>query len=261
MNLISKLIVSTVISVAGVAIAGQCGGTLIIRKGALVFSGCINDPIAERFIVEINKNPKDIIIQSTGGDALAAIRMAKAIYKNNSSLVIRGVCYSACANYLMPAAKNVVVEDGAIIGYHGDIRILGKQQFIDFIDKNKHPNPRISKKDQLRGVIYVFKQEMELAKMISRVARTHDLQMVATAPTDTYVPLKNKKSSMLCKGQGNLPWFPALQLLKDLNLIDEIMNDNNELFSDLERIDINDLKELNFTSSTSENPELGCKTI
>jgi len=259
MNLISKLMVSILISTSGVAIA--CRGELLIREGVLAFSGCINEPIADRFIVEINNKPRVVLIQSTGGDALAAIRMAKAIYKNNSSLVIRDICYSACANYLMPAAKNVVVEDGAIIGYHGDIRIFGKQKVIDFIDKNKHPNPKVSKKDLLRGMTYVFKQEMELAKTIPRVERTHELQMVASAPSDTYVPLKNKNRSLLCQGQGNLPWFPTLKLLKELNLIDEIVNNNNELFSDLERIDINDLKDLNFTSPTSENPELGCKTI
>jgi len=57
-------------------------------------------------------------INSFGGDAIAAMRIAQILKTSRLSLRIAGFCMSGCANYLLPAARSVILVN-ATIGFHG----------------------------------------------------------------------------------------------------------------------------------------------
>lgn len=57
-------------------------------------------------------------INSFGGDAVAAMRIARLLETSGLSLRVAGFCMSACANYLLPAAREVRLVN-ATIGFHG----------------------------------------------------------------------------------------------------------------------------------------------
>jgi hypothetical protein len=61
---------------------------------------------------------KVLEINSLGGDAVAAIRIAGILETSGLSLRVAGFCMSACANYLLPAARAVTLVN-ATIEFHG----------------------------------------------------------------------------------------------------------------------------------------------
>ena len=63
-------------------------------------------------------NVSKVVITSTGGDTLAAIAAARIIKARGYELVVQKYCLSACAQWLMPAAKTVKLEDMPIVGMH-----------------------------------------------------------------------------------------------------------------------------------------------
>ncbi len=58
-------------------------------------------------------------INSPGGDMGAGIELGYFIKENNLNVIVSQLCYSACANYALPAAKHVLVRSGAMLGWHG----------------------------------------------------------------------------------------------------------------------------------------------
>lgn len=57
-------------------------------------------------------------VNSFGGEAEAAMEIAGALAQRRLRLVVSGFCMSSCANYLLPAASSVSLDD-AVIGLHG----------------------------------------------------------------------------------------------------------------------------------------------
>lgn len=63
-------------------------------------------------------NIAQLTVNSFGGQAEAAMEIAGALAQRRLRLVVSGFCMSACANYLLPAATSVSLDD-AVIGLHG----------------------------------------------------------------------------------------------------------------------------------------------
>ncbi|MBB5211506.1 hypothetical protein [Microbulbifer hydrolyticus] len=58
-------------------------------------------------------------ISSGGGDALESIAFGHFINDRDIDVVVSRVCFSSCANYVLPSAASVFVESGAVLGWHG----------------------------------------------------------------------------------------------------------------------------------------------
>ena len=56
---------------------------------------------------------------STGGSVLAAIKLGRLIYNQNLPILVSGVCLSSCANYLIPASREVKILKNTYVGFHG----------------------------------------------------------------------------------------------------------------------------------------------
>ena len=63
-------------------------------------------------------NPNYIVVNSYGGREHYAIKIANFIYENEINIIIDGVCTSACASYILPAAKSVFVKENSLITMH-----------------------------------------------------------------------------------------------------------------------------------------------
>ncbi|WJG10136.1 hypothetical protein [Aliiglaciecola sp. LCG003] len=62
---------------------------------------------------------KKLIISSPGGDVNAGIELGKMVYQHRLNVIVRKVCASSCANYVVTASKDAFVEKEAILGWHG----------------------------------------------------------------------------------------------------------------------------------------------
>lgn len=63
----------------------------------------------------------DVILNSPGGLESAALDVAEEIVRRRLSVVVRGRCASACAQYLLVAGKHRRAEANAVIGFHGNM--------------------------------------------------------------------------------------------------------------------------------------------
>ena len=63
-------------------------------------------------------SPKEIIVNSRGGDSKASIEIGDVIRENNIKLVINGICASSCASFVFMAAKKVEIAGTSLVLFH-----------------------------------------------------------------------------------------------------------------------------------------------
>lgn len=67
-------------------------------------------------------------IRSGGGDVANAIQIARWVHRNGLDVVVDGVCFSSCSNYIFPAGKEKHIVAGGIVAWHGTIEHLAYLQ-------------------------------------------------------------------------------------------------------------------------------------
>ncbi|MDA9556252.1 hypothetical protein N9R79_01945 [Vibrio sp.] len=93
-----------------------------INGGELHFYGEIGDGVVLHAIHLANRSKEPIVklvIQSTGGSIEGGIHLGYWVYDNNISVVVDRYCFSACANYVLPASRNIHINSDSVIGWHG----------------------------------------------------------------------------------------------------------------------------------------------
>ncbi|PHJ40575.1 hypothetical protein AK966_08375 [Vibrio sp. PID23_8] len=91
----------------------------------LNFDGPISgDSVLEALRVVRNSGAEieKLRITSPGGDVLSGIELGYFVKENNLDIEVDTLCFSACANYVIPAAKTVLIKNGSLIGWHGGPR-------------------------------------------------------------------------------------------------------------------------------------------
>ncbi|MEL6826156.1 MAG: hypothetical protein AAFN91_07915 [Pseudomonadota bacterium] len=78
-------------------------------------------------------------VDTGGGEAPAARELGLRFHQQYIDLIIGEHCYSACANYLVPAAHRIYMMDGAIIMQHGSKVRDAARRAIYILKQNKRP--------------------------------------------------------------------------------------------------------------------------
>lgn len=127
MHIVNKLIVVG-LSFFSAACASKPAPTTISPKetelystnNSVVFRGAITKNSAADLLTLLESSHLNtLVVTSGGGDVMPAIDIAHYLHKHKINLVIDTLCFSSCANYLLPAANTVTVGPGAILGWHG----------------------------------------------------------------------------------------------------------------------------------------------
>ena len=95
---------------------------ITITNQTLIYDGVITGEAVLRAMRISRNNEKPItklIITSPGGDLAAAIEFGYFIREHNLDVDVRKLCFSACANYILPAARKVVIKRESLVGWHG----------------------------------------------------------------------------------------------------------------------------------------------
>jgi hypothetical protein len=58
-------------------------------------------------------------VNSPGGRVSTAMDLAELMMEEDLTLIVSERCFSSCANYFIPAATNVIIKKGAVVGWHG----------------------------------------------------------------------------------------------------------------------------------------------
>ena len=64
----------------------------------------------------------ELVIASLGGEVYWGMKIGRIVNEYGWDVRVRGLCFSSCANYVFPAGRNKVIEDGGIVGWHGSAR-------------------------------------------------------------------------------------------------------------------------------------------
>lgn len=106
-----------------------------------------------------------LYITSRGGDAWRTLTFALAYKGRIHNVVVRGLCASSCANYIVPLAVNLVVEPRSYILLHGAISAKSE---IQSIDKGQ---PTLAKSLEAKGV-----KPEAVADTLARARQNADLE-------------------------------------------------------------------------------------
>jgi hypothetical protein len=86
----------------------------------ITFSGYITEGSIDRFLeANRSKSLKKIILDSPGGEPIAAMRLGHWIFENSLAVQVEKTCMSSCANYLFVAGTQKTVSGNGIVGWHG----------------------------------------------------------------------------------------------------------------------------------------------
>ncbi len=93
----------------------------IAGPNVICFFSSIDEFSVKRFLALPVTDGSMIVLRSSGGLNEAALDMVDRIMSKHLIAVVDGMCLSACANYLFPAAASKIVLDGEIVGFHGGL--------------------------------------------------------------------------------------------------------------------------------------------
>lgn len=88
-------------------------------EGDIWLRGRVGPGMLNQFARVRPKQGRRVILTSPGGSAGDGISIARVILDNGMHTVVRGACYSSCANYLFFAGATKTIEPGGMIGFHG----------------------------------------------------------------------------------------------------------------------------------------------
>lgn len=87
----------------------------------IYFNDEINDENVKYITSEIMDTPLNKLylnINSSGGDVRSALKLARVLEKQDTTIIVKDKCLSACAQIILPSAKNVEIWDNAVISLH-----------------------------------------------------------------------------------------------------------------------------------------------
>ena len=91
----------------------------LLPDGTLKLSGHIDDAMARRFHdLVASKNVQRVIVTSYGGDSLSGIAIGQDIQRSGLSVVVEGLCMSACADFVFLPARHRFVRANSLVAFH-----------------------------------------------------------------------------------------------------------------------------------------------
>lgn len=106
------------------ALPGRLSGAATVpgplpSKTPIAVQGVITAEVADKAIGSLNSGaataPPSLLVESSGGEGEAALKLARAIHARRADITVRRVCAVFCAVYLLPAAHRVTFEKGAVL--------------------------------------------------------------------------------------------------------------------------------------------------
>jgi len=155
-----RLKLSVFLGVLIAVFAGCSAGASHSERRQLTFNGKIDEASVTRIIDTMDAIPDDEIeirITSTGGDSVAAMRLGDKIRDRKVTLILDRICHSACAQFLIPSAKEVIVERGASVAFHNSPADLQIPDYAPSKVRKWHAEYRQKERRffEARGVDYV----------------------------------------------------------------------------------------------------------
>jgi hypothetical protein len=93
-------------------------GTLVLSAGVLRIEGKLDENMLNCARQVSFDSVSRIVVKSTGGITESAIDLGRLVAKRRVPIEVDGVCASACASYLLPAASVILTDPNDLILFH-----------------------------------------------------------------------------------------------------------------------------------------------
>jgi hypothetical protein len=173
------------------------------QDGVVRFSGSINDRSVSAFIARHgDARVTRVVVDSPGGDVMSGIRLANWIVDRHADVEVEARCASSCANYLFAAGRRKIIDDRAIVLWHGSIlqkdfrargdecerRIRALQRAGEDVDALRASDPEIAYCLAYRDAVEAqraFFARVGVDEYVTRMGQEpHDFGSIWTIPVD-----------------------------------------------------------------------------
>ena len=147
--------------------------SITVEGSSIIYSGSMSVAGHDRLLgLARRRDISELVISSPGGSAYWGIKIGEIVYEYDWNVRVRVMCFSACANYVFPAGRTKIIEEGGIVGWHGSARqhqliaeqrgISSRQQIVDgfFVDTQQAFEDSTQEEFQEWVVSHVAKIEM-----------------------------------------------------------------------------------------------------
>lgn len=73
----------------------------------------------ENILTKQSKKVDTLVVTSNGGDVIGGMYIGQLVHQFDLRVIVKKICASSCANYIVAASNNVLVSEGALLGWHG----------------------------------------------------------------------------------------------------------------------------------------------
>ena len=97
--------------------------SVTVEGSSIIYSGDIH-PAGYDTLMRLAQRGgvSELVIASLGGEVYWGMKIGWIVNEYGWDVRVRSLCFSSCANYVFPAGRNKVIEDGGIVGWHGSAR-------------------------------------------------------------------------------------------------------------------------------------------
>jgi hypothetical protein len=99
-----------------------------VGPDGLCFAGDIRSESSAAFVETLSgfdpDTPLVVVVTSEGGEVNAGMAMGEALVPYTATVVAHRVCASSCGNYLFTAGDRRVIDDDALLLFHGGVRLI-----------------------------------------------------------------------------------------------------------------------------------------
>jgi hypothetical protein len=103
-----------------------------VEPDGLCFAGDITTGSSAAFVEAVSgfdpASPLVVVAMSEGGEVNAGMAMGEALAPRTTTVVAHRVCASSCGNYLFTAGDRRVIDDGALLLFHGGARLIDEAE-------------------------------------------------------------------------------------------------------------------------------------
>ncbi|MFN3932765.1 MAG: ATP-dependent Clp protease proteolytic subunit [Brevundimonas sp.] len=117
--------------------AGAPPQTHRVEPDGLCFAGDIRSESSAAFVETLSgfdpDTPLVVVLTSEGGEVNAGMAMGEALVPYTATVVAHRVCASSCGNYLFTAGDRRVIDDDALLLFHGGARLIDEAELREMI--------------------------------------------------------------------------------------------------------------------------------
>ena len=113
-----------------ISIAALCGtaeaGWSRVSEDRISLDGYIGKESYHDFLSVAEGGYREVVVNSAGGYPSVTLLIAEHVRQSGATVVVDGVCMSACANYIAAAGSRLVIECGSVLAWHGGLQSVAQ---------------------------------------------------------------------------------------------------------------------------------------